>query len=186
MPADPRGRMLRTCVWAVLAMAACAAPASAVETPSDGWRERMNRTFETRPTVRVSGTFGRAEVTGARAEPLGLRTGSLKLLHAGGAMPVFVENDPRTLAWEGLERLEVPTRATGYGALVGGLAGAATAVLLSATHDFPDAGSAWQPVALIGGGALAGGFVGAQRQRWHVWYPPVDDGVPVHPVSERE
>ena len=166
-------------VSAVVTLAASAALAG--ELPSPWWQQRMNAEFAAHDAVRAHGAYGVVELRGANAGPLGLRGDDLKLVRAGRGSPTFVENDPRTLGWGGIERVAVPRPATGFGILMGAALGTAAAVALASAGSGNR--SDWQPVALAAGGAVVGGSVGSHGRRWHTLYPPPDDGLRVHPVS---
>lgn len=174
--------------------AACAVflpllPVAAQEhAPSEWWRQKMNQDFAARVGVRVDGRFGTAELFGAQAEPGGLRARDIRPLK-GSTPPPFAENDPTLLDWNSIERVRVPTRATGFGALLGGLIGTGAAIAVAvAANDPPGSGGAdLRPVAFIAGGACLGAAIGSAGLQWHTYYPPPDRGIPLRPIaSERK
>lgn len=161
-------------------------PARASEAPSEWWQQKMNQDFASRVAVRVDGNFGTVELLGARAEAGGLRAGDIQPLK-GSTPPPFAENDPTLLDWNSIERIRVPTRATGFGALLGGLIGTGVAIAVAvAGNDPPGSGSAdLRPVAIIAGGAALGAALGTAGHQWHVYYPPPDRGIPLRPVANQ-
>jgi hypothetical protein len=157
--------------------------AFAGEPPGDWWREKMNRDFTTQTSVRISGAFGRAELSGMQAEPTGLRASSIRPFPGAGT-PAFAENDPSLISWGSIDRVETSTSGAGYGALVGGAIGTAAALAVSlARNDLSSTQTDLRPILLIGAGAGLGAILGGGMRHWETYYPPVDRGLRLHPVA---
>jgi hypothetical protein len=169
---------------AVLVVLCCAsAPARAGDPPGDWWRAKMNQDFTTQSSVRITGSFGRAELSGMHAEPTGLRVTDIRPVRGAGT-PSFAENDPTLISWSSIDRVETQTSAAGRGALLGGLIGTGAALAVSlARNDLSSTQTDLRPLILIGAGAGLGAILGGGMHRWETYYPPVDRGIRVHPVA---
>ena len=143
----------------------------------------MNRDFPASRSVRLSGEFGLVEVWNARAESVGVRGESFRSVRGGLVAPAFAENDPRLLDWIAIERVDVPSSAAGFGALMGAFLGTGAAIAVAVADRTVGAGSDLRPVVFMAGGACVGAWIGANRQRWHQYYPPPDRGLKLRPAS---
>ena len=162
--------------------------AGAGEIPSPWWQSRMNESFSELPHVRLQGPRGFVVIRKAQADSAGVRYQSVE------TSPGWYEDNreargetvpPGLIPWSDIDRVEKPVRATGLGALVGGVIGAAAAVAIGASGQLDQEGDSSEiiPAGLIAGGVGLGAIVGASQTRWELYYPQPVRGVKSSPTA---
>jgi hypothetical protein len=174
----------------LLALAGGTGAALAGEMPSEWWLAKMNHDFVAQRLVRVRGPALRLELREATVDSIGV-TGypgrEPTLLAQGGGHPAS-SVAPTTIAWDRIKDVELPHRATGFVALMGGAAGTMAAILASVVlgRDGDDPGADTRTVLMIATGAGLGAAAGSTQDRWEPYYPPPGTRKTAFEVRTRE
>ena len=148
----------------------------------------MNDSFSDLPHVRLQGPRGSVVIRKAQVDSTGVHSAGVE------TWPGWFEDDgvapgatvpPGLIPWSDIDRVEKPVRATGLGALVGGVIGTAVAVAIGASGQLDQEGDSSPiiPAVCITGGLGLGAIVGSSQTRWELYYPLPVRGVKASPSA---